>query len=203
MPHESRPAAGTPTPPPAAGEGLGTESELVAAILRKDRKATAHFVAAYADAIYGYVRHRLAPRADLVDDIVQDVFLAALGGLGSFAGSASLRTWLLGIARHKVEDYYREQLRKPEPFDEGKQNEPPADDPPIDDTIDRKRMEARTRAVLNQLPDSYRVALLWRYWEGRSARDIANSIGKTEKAVERLLARARARFRQLWEQPSS
>jgi RNA polymerase sigma-70 factor, ECF subfamily len=203
MPHESRPAAGTPTPPPAAGEGLGTESELVGAILRKDRKATAHFVAAYADAIYGYVRHRLAPRADLVDDIVQDVFLAALGGLGSFAGSASLRTWLLGIARHKVEDYYREQLRKPAPFDDGEQNEPPADDPPIDDTIDRERMEARTRAVLNQLPDSYRVALLWRYWEGRSARDIANSIGKTEKAVERLLARARARFRQLWEQPSS
>jgi len=47
------------------------------------------------------------------------------------------------------------------------------------------------------------VALLWRYWEARSARDIANAIGKTEKAVERLLARARARFRQLWEQQSS
>jgi hypothetical protein len=39
-----------------------------------DRKATARFVADYTDPVYAYVRHRLAPRANLVDDIVQDVF---------------------------------------------------------------------------------------------------------------------------------
>jgi DNA-directed RNA polymerase specialized sigma24 family protein len=30
-------------------------------------------------------------------------------------------------------------------------------------------------------------------------REIADATGKTEKAVERMLARARARFRMLWE----
>src|SRR5688500_777235 len=90
------------------------ERQLVAAVLRKDRKATARFVAEYTDCVYGYVRHRLAPRADLVDDLVQDVFLAALGSLPRFLGNAPLRAWLLGIARHKVEAYYRRQLREPE-----------------------------------------------------------------------------------------
>jgi DNA-binding GntR family transcriptional regulator len=39
------------------------ERELVAAVLRKDRKAAAQFVAAHIDAVYSYARHRLAPRA--------------------------------------------------------------------------------------------------------------------------------------------
>jgi hypothetical protein len=45
------------------------EQRLVAAILGRDRKAAAELVSRYADAIYSYVRHRLAPRADLVDDL--------------------------------------------------------------------------------------------------------------------------------------
>ena len=174
---------------------------MVAAILRKDRKATARFVADYTDCVYGYVRHRLAPRADLVDDVVHDVFLAALEGLSSFLGNAPLRSWLLGIARHKVETYYRRQLREPEPLaDSGDPAEPAADGMPIEELIDRERLEAKTQQVLSQLPESYGLALLWRYWENRSVREMAEATGKTEKAIERLLARARARFRAQWGQ---
>src|SRR6266851_1295228 len=53
------------------------EQALLAAVLATDRKAAAEFVARYADAVYAYVSRRLAPRADLVEDIVQDVFLVA------------------------------------------------------------------------------------------------------------------------------
>lgn len=53
------------------------DQELVQAVLRKDRKATALFVEKYADAVYGYVRSRLAPRGDLADDLVQEIFVAA------------------------------------------------------------------------------------------------------------------------------
>lgn len=187
--------------PPAVGPSSTAERELVAAILRKDRKATARFVAEYTDSIYGYVRHRLAPRADLVDDVVQDVFVAALASLSSFLGNAPLRSWLLGIARHKVEAYYRQRLREPEPLAESDDaEEPTAGGMSIDELIDRERLEAKTHRVLRQLPESYSLALLWRYWESRSVRDMAEATGKTEKAIERLLARARARFRELWAQ---
>ena len=90
------------------------DGELVASLLRKDRKAAARFVAVHIDAVYAYARHRLAPRADLADDVVQDVFLAALNGLAAFRGQSSLRAWLMGIARHKIEDVYRQRLRLPE-----------------------------------------------------------------------------------------
>ena len=56
----------------------GEDSALVAAVLRKDRKATAEFVALYADDLYRYLRSRLAPMYDQVEDLVHEVFLAAL-----------------------------------------------------------------------------------------------------------------------------
>ncbi len=195
------PAEASARRPAVVDQSSVEERELVAAILRKDRKATARFVADHTDYVYAYVRHRLAPRADLVDDVVQDVFLAALGSQSKFLANSPLRSWLLGIARHKVETYYRQRLREPEPLaDSGDAPEPAAGGIPIDEVIDRERLEAKTQRVLRQLPEAYGLALLWRYWENRSVRDIAEATAKTEKAIERLLARARARFRELWDQ---
>jgi len=201
MAPEQRRVPVAPVPPrPPAGGALPDELRLVAAVLRKDRKATAQFVARYTDPVYAYVKHRLAPRADLVEDIVQDVFLAALASLERFRGASSIRSWLLGISRHKVEDYYRERLREPEPLGGDEHLEPPDERPLLDEAIDRQRMEARTQDVLRQLPEAYAAVLLWRYWECRSVSEIAAATGKTDKSVERLLARARARFRDFWEQ---
>ena len=89
------------------------DARLAAAVLRKDRKATAEFVARFADGIYAYVRSRLLPRHDLVDDLVQEVFLAAWENLQQYRGTSPLQAWLMGIARHKVEDVYRRLLRAP------------------------------------------------------------------------------------------
>jgi RNA polymerase sigma-70 factor, ECF subfamily len=193
-------ASGTPptgVQPFAAG---AAERDLVASVLRNDRKAAAQLVAAHIDAVYAYARHRLTPRADLVDDVVQEVFLAALNGLGAFQGQSSLRTWLMAIARHKIEDVYRQRLRMPAALDDLDA----ADDgflsetPPLEERMDSARVRAKAQHVLAQMPEPYSLMLLWRYWEQRSTRDIAIAIGTTEKSVERTLARARARFKALW-----
>jgi RNA polymerase sigma-70 factor (ECF subfamily) len=178
----------------------GDERDLVASVLRKDRKAAARFVAAHIDAVYAYARYRLAPRLDLADDVVQDVFLAALNALGAFQGQAPLRAWLLGLARHKIEDVYRQRLRVPEPLDEldAAEAERLSAVTQLEEQIDRSRASARARRILGQLPERYGLMLLWRYWEHQTARDMAAAIGTTEKSVERTLARARARFKELW-----
>jgi RNA polymerase sigma-70 factor, ECF subfamily len=182
------------------GSSETDERELIASVLRKDRKAAARLVAGHIDAVFGYARSRLAPRADLVDDIVQDVFLAALNGLATFQAQSSLRTWLLGIARHKIEDVYRQRLRESLPLDDLNEvgEEPLSDAIPVDERIDRTRARLKARRILEQMPERYGLMLLWRYWEQRSARDMAAAIGTTEKSVERTLARARARFKELW-----
>jgi len=188
----------------SAGANQLSDQDLVAEVLRKDRKATAEFVARYADHVYGYVRHRLIPRADLVDDLVQEIFVAAWENLDKFRGDSPLRNWLLGIARHKVEDHYRKRLRELRFRDEG---EDPGDEPtsPHDPegALATRQAGQRTQEILKTLPETYSVLLLWRYWEKRSLRDIAVQIGKTEKGIERMLARARQQFKKRWNEQQS
>jgi DNA-directed RNA polymerase specialized sigma24 family protein len=71
--------------------------------------------------------------------------------------------------------------------------------PEFDELIDRTRAQEKTQRILARLPEAYGLALLWRYWEEQSTKEMAAQTGKTEKAMERLLARARALFRRLWE----
>ncbi|MGH9353786.1 MAG: RNA polymerase sigma factor, partial [Terriglobia bacterium] len=73
MEHTDNPETVTQAERPVEANDL----ELAAAVLGKDRKASAEFVSRYIDAVYGYIRSRLIPRVELADDLVQDVFLAA------------------------------------------------------------------------------------------------------------------------------
>jgi len=190
QPFDQRPTVGSPS---------SEDLELVAGVLRKDRKATAEFVARYADALYSYVRSRLAPQYEHVEDLVQEVFLTSWQSLSQYRGAGPLQAWVMGIARHKVEDYYRERLRAPESIEE-------ADLEPDKSTsvaemyrlLEQDELRKNTQRVLAALPEQYRLVLLWRYWERTSAREMALQTGKTEKAIERLLARARAEFRERW-----
>jgi RNA polymerase sigma-70 factor (ECF subfamily) len=174
--------------------------ELVSALLARDRKAAAEFVSRYTDRIYAYICARLLPRKDLAEDLVQEVFLLAWEHLSEFRGQGSLEAWLLGIARHKVGDHYRERLRKLISLDEESEEVPErAVLPEWDENLDQERLRERTIRAMDALPENYRLALLWRYWETSSAQEMAARTGKTEKAVERLLARARDQFRREWQ----
>ena len=53
-----------------------------------------------------------------------------------------------------------------------------------------------------QLADEDRVALEWKYLEGLSVREIAVRLGRTEKAAESILLRARRTFRKLYRRVS-
>jgi len=75
----------------AANSKDESDANLAAAVRRKDRKATAEFVSRFADGIYAYVHSRLLPRRDLVDDLVQEVFLAAWENLEQYRGTSPLQ----------------------------------------------------------------------------------------------------------------
>lgn len=176
-----------------------SDRELVDEILRKDRKATAELIARHADDVYDYVRRRVARRLDLVEDLVQETFLAAWSSLSSFQGEAPLRFWLLGIARHKVEDHYRKRLRELEQLASDESTAAEAAEFP-DPVEERSYHEAgrRARKILAELPEDYGLILTWRYWQERTVREMAVETGRSEKAVERLLARARTAFKKRW-----
>ncbi len=58
---------------------------------------------------FALVRLRDAARAE---DMVQETFLAALRGARSFAGRSAEKSWLVGILKHKILDYFRKASRE-------------------------------------------------------------------------------------------
>jgi RNA polymerase sigma-70 factor (ECF subfamily) len=90
------------------------------------------------------VRSRWIPRTDLVDDLVQDIYVAAWENLGSYRGGAPLGSWLYGIARHKVENCYRACLQALLALDEGSQDSAAAVvEPDLDEFLDRDRLQKK------------------------------------------------------------
>ncbi|WP_415879745.1 sigma-70 family RNA polymerase sigma factor [Methylomonas sp. TEB] len=49
---------------------------------------------------------------ELADDAVQETLLAAWQASANFEGRAGLRTWLIGILKHKIADHWRRTARE-------------------------------------------------------------------------------------------
>ncbi|MCK5122486.1 MAG: sigma-70 family RNA polymerase sigma factor [Methylococcales bacterium] len=72
----------------------------------------------YGDILYRYGVARVRD-VGIAEDLVQDTLLAALKAKENYAGQASEQTWLIGILKHKIIDYFRKSSReKTQEFDE-------------------------------------------------------------------------------------
>jgi RNA polymerase sigma-70 factor, ECF subfamily len=192
-------AARIPIQPAEAPEARSDERRLVANVLGKDRKATAYFVDRCADWVYPLLRRRLVPRSEVIEDTLQEILLAAWQALSTYRGDSSLQSWILGIARHKIDDYYRRRIREEDVISEEEDSAlEPATLPMLEQQLDSAAQQEKVQKILSELPESYALALIWRYRDERSVREMAQVSGKTEKAMERLLARARENFRRRW-----
>lgn len=60
----------------------------------------------HAEALYFYALMRLGDE-DKAEDMVQETFLAALQNWSTFKKESTDRTWLIGILRHKILDFFR------------------------------------------------------------------------------------------------
>ena len=172
------------------------DKALADAVHRKDRKATAEFVQQHADALYTYVLSRVRPNVADAEDLTQEAFLAACRSIGEYRAASSLKAWLFGIARHKVEDYYRARVRDAD-LEEAEGNTSGSVE--LDSALARHQLQEQIVTILDHLPEQYRLLLRWRYWEQKRTNEIAAALDRTPKAVERMLARARERFRRQWE----
>ncbi|UJH68604.1 RNA polymerase sigma factor [Allomuricauda sp. SCSIO 65647] len=64
-----------------------------------------YWISNYSDFLKGYAI-KMVP-LHLVEDLVQETFLSALKSAPFYKGNSTERTWLVGILRHKIMDYYR------------------------------------------------------------------------------------------------
>src|SRR5204862_7412080 len=89
---------------------MDDESSWITQALEGSQEAFAQILRAHQASIGGYLS-RYVRSDDLVDDLAQETFIAAHRSLAAYRHEASLRTWLLGIAR-KIALRYLEDLRK-------------------------------------------------------------------------------------------
>lgn len=70
----------------------------------------ARWLTDHGDILWGFILARVKSPS-VAEDLMQETLVAALGATRSFEGRSSERTWLLGIASHKVTDYFRARPR--------------------------------------------------------------------------------------------
>ncbi len=72
----------------------------------------------YGDILYRYGLARVR-KSEVAEDLVQETFLAALKAKDKYTGQSTEQTWLIGILKHKVIDYFRKASREnAQEFDE-------------------------------------------------------------------------------------
>lgn len=144
-------------------------AQLVERIAGGDAEAFGEFYKMYAPMVHGIILARV--RRDEVDDIVQEVFLAAYKNLHSLRDKSAVGAWLAMIARHRAADFYK--------------RERPTEELP-EDLRDKEDCKTQAREILKavrSLPDTYRETLVLRLVEGMTGPEIAERTGMTHDSV--------------------
>ena len=151
---------------------------LVQALRAGDNAAWAAFVENWSPRLYAYLRYSL-PTGEDAEDVLSETMIAAVQAIKNFDGLSQLSTWLYAIARRKVADYWRKNGRDTEELSDLFQSAPTG-------------FSLEFREALATLPENTRQALLLRYREGFSVGEVAQILGRSYKATESLLSRARS-----------
>lgn len=133
-----------------------------------------------------------------VDDVVQDVFLAAYRGRRGFRGQCLVRTWLFAITVNCCRSVQRRQrLHRIALFRLAVQAQPQGEGPRHGDD----EFVSKVRQALARLPSRYKEpAVLW-YLQEMPAEEICQVLGISKGAFYVRLARARDQLRGLLAQP--
>lgn len=138
------------------------------------------------------------------EDLVQEVFLAALKGWDGFRGASDAKTWLYRIAARACERLHRRRAGEPEhigsldgtlPFGHDRMPALPAEEDPAKAVLQAESRERIERAIV-ALPDEFRVPLVLKDIAGLSVGEIASVLALEEGTVRSRVHRARLKLRE-------
>ena len=145
-------------------------TRLVRSAQAGDAEAFAELYQRFARMVHGVALARIA-RTE-VDDVVQDVFMAAFERLAELREPSAFGGWLAAIARHRAVDHGRRLV-------------------PVHAVVDtaappraHQQTEAQAiLAVIRSLPEAYSETLVLRLVEGMTGDEIAERTGLTPGSV--------------------
>jgi RNA polymerase sigma-70 factor, ECF subfamily len=175
---------------------MDDESRLIRAMAKGDRSAWARMYDRHVRDVFAVVYHVLGGDRGLAEDVNQEVWLLAIEQFDRFdPARGKFRDWILGIGRHRALRRHRRAAGAgaDEYFDA------PAGSRSPSDHLEEIERADLVRVALLRLTEDHRRVLLDKYVAGSSVAEIASQIGRSAKAVESLLSRARSELRNLLE----
>lgn len=139
-------------------------------------------------AVERFIRFRIAHPAD-AEDVMQEVFCAAVSGYPALRDKASARAWMIGIARNKCTDWLRRKYRRNEIT---LTDEMPIAVIPPRFGLTRDSLVQDTLARLR--PQDQQMLRLY-YWQELPQQEIARRLGLPLGTVKSRLHTAREHFR--------
>lgn len=175
--------------------GVAADDASLVTALREDRPgAKAAFFQSYAPYVERLVTHLIGFDRELAD-IIQDVFLNALGSLQALEDPRALKPWLARVTANTTLKVLRSRSRRAwlrlfrDSDDELNRVEPAPD-------LDQDVLRALRGVydVLRHLPAEESVAFALRYVEGMDLAEVASACGVSLATIKRRMARAETRF---------
>ena len=169
------------------------ERQLVERFIRGDDSAFDEIVAAYQGRVAGLAYRLLGWPGD-VEDVTQDVFLAAYLGLKKFRCKSSLKTWLFTITINKCRSYRYKRMLRAKLLRQSADKEGSVS---VTDSrlMDKERFGRICRA-LTAMAAKYREPMVLKYLEELSTEKICEILGITRNRLNVRLSRARGLLRE-------
>lgn len=135
----------------------------------------------------------------VVEEITNDVMLAAINSEKKFEKRCSDFSWLCSIANHKIIDFYRKKKIKTVLFSVSPMFEEIADKAltPERDVL-KNELKEEIKQTFKEMKKGYQKILRLKYIEGWKVKEIAGVMNVSIKAVESKLIRAKKEFRENW-----
>lgn len=164
---------------------VATDEELLEAWRAGDTKAGNELFGRHFRAIERFFANKASSD---VEELVQSTFVRCVEARDRFAGLSSFRTYVLGIARNVVREYYRRAGRSTVDVEELSVIDMGAGPSTI-----RARREADRLLydALRALPLAQQTVLELYYWEDLTAKEIGEVLGIPEPTVRSRLFRAK------------
>jgi RNA polymerase sigma-70 factor, ECF subfamily len=198
--NESRP---TPGPWLARWRIVPLASEDAASIARRiqagDTSAEPALVERFGRGVRTILRHA-AREASLVDDLYQETFRVGLERIraGGLREPGQVGAFLAGLARHLTTEHFR-RVRRSEAEDPSVLERMEAPGGNSVDAIAQRQLAELVRRLLEELPTDRDREVLRRFYLTSDDKDlICDDLGLTRLQFNRVLHRARERFRGLW-----
>lgn len=179
-------------PASRASDGADSADALVQAAVGGDPAAFGALIDRHERAALA-VAYAATRDAALAADAVQEAFLKAWRKRQSLADTQRFAGWLLHIVRRCALD----QLRSRKPVMSLVAEEAgPGDSADAAQWLMQMETDRRVRAALEELEEETRLAVVMRYYDNSSAKDIAEVLGCSPAAVDMRLKRARDKLRE-------